>query len=192
MRRAENWDLNGAPARDDPGLTHPREERSLPADMQRSHHAGPFIVAFAGVFACGSQNSSHEGATADAGSEATPTGNDASAASDAPFDVVVSDATGGDAGLPAIDASAPVNALTDAQKGALCDWLSAELGGYGVSTDCGHGTSVANAMSQAQCISTRLTFRCTITVGQLETCIEAEAPSLGCNFPMPQCTPLLC
>jgi hypothetical protein len=29
-------------------------------------------------------------------------------------------------------------------------------------------------------------------VGQLETCIIAEAPDHGCNFPFAQCHPLVC
>jgi len=70
--------------------------------------------------------------------------------------------------------------------------MTGELGGYGASFNCAGGTSVSNPTDQAQCVATWPTYRCMVTVGQLETCVYAEAPSHGCNTPEPQCTPLVC
>jgi hypothetical protein len=93
---------------------------------------------------------------------------------------------------PSIDPTTDTSALTPAQAGALCDWMSQELGGYGTTTDCGGGQTVSNAPDQATCVATQLTFRCSVTVGQLETCVVAEVPNKGCILVQPQCTPLLC
>ena len=98
----------------------------------------------------------------------------------------------GDANLPAIDPSTPIDSLTDAQKAQLCDWETNELGGYGFTMDCGNSISVANPKTQAECISTELKFNCTVTVGQLETCTLAMAPSHGCVDPIAECRPLGC
>jgi hypothetical protein len=94
--------------------------------------------------------------------------------------------------LPPIDPSTKLTDLTDAQKAELCDWMNAELGGYGLVTDCGGGNTTKNSSDQAQCVATALTYRCPVTVGQLETCVEAEAPSHACQFPMPACKAVGC
>jgi len=94
--------------------------------------------------------------------------------------------------LPAIDPNTPIDNLSDAQKGQLCDWETNELGGYGFTMDCGNSISIANPKTQAECISTQLKFNCTVTVGQLETCTLAMAPSHGCIAPNAECRPLGC
>jgi hypothetical protein len=99
---------------------------------------------------------------------------------------------GGDSGLPPIDPSTPLTTLTPAQQAALCDWLSAELGGYGASFDCGGGISVSNAQNQMQCVMTRLVYRCPVTVGDVEMCILGEAPTHGCVVPQQACNAAFC
>ena len=105
-------------------------------------------------------------------------------------------ATGGttgvaDAGLPTIDPNLAVETLTDAQKGELCDWMMQELGGYGSSYDCGGGVSNSTPADQAACIKA-LVYRCSVTVGQVETCYLAAAPTRGCVFVRAHCYWLYC
>jgi hypothetical protein len=100
-----------------------------------------------------------------------------------------------DAGLPPIDPSVDTSTLTNAQLGELCDWTMAELGGYGKVTTCGGNggaSSVQNPADQAMCIATAFMFRCPVTVGHYETCILAQVPSQGCDFPTTPCAPLVC
>jgi hypothetical protein len=101
----------------------------------------------------------------------------------------------GDAGLPPIDPSVDTSTLTNAQLGELCDWTMAELGGYGTVIMCGGNggaSSVQNPANQAMCVATSFTFRCPVTVGHYETCILAQVPSQGCDFPTTPCAPLVC
>jgi hypothetical protein len=67
-----------------------------------------------------------------------------------------------------------------------------ELGGYGLMTDCGNSVSVANPKDQAECVSSKLQYNCTVTVGQFETCMLAMVPSHGCVYPNAECRPLGC
>lgn len=97
-----------------------------------------------------------------------------------------------DAGLPALYPNATIASLSSAQKGVLCDWWNASLGGYGTVTPCGGDVSVQNVPNQATCESFSLSFKCTITVGQVEACIEAEVPAKGCIGGLPACAPLAC
>ena len=100
-----------------------------------------------------------------------------------------------DAGLPPIDPTVDTSTLTNAQLGELCDWTVAELGGYGKVTQCGSNggaSSVQNPANQAMCIATAFMFRCPVTVGHYETCILAQVPSQGCDFPTTPCAPLAC
>jgi hypothetical protein len=97
-----------------------------------------------------------------------------------------------DAAPPAIDPSTLLNNLDDSQKAEMCDWMTAALGGYGTAFNCAGGVSVSNPANQAQCIATWPKYRCNVNVGQLETCVLAEAPSHGCDIPEPQCTPISC
>jgi hypothetical protein len=136
-----------------------------------------------GLIFCGSSDSPPEG---------PKPGQEGGAPADGSRDETGGEAGGGDATLPAFDPSTPIGNLTQEQKGRLCDWEMNELGGYGFTMDCGNSISVANPMTQAECISTRLNFSCTVTVGQLETCTLAMAPSHGCIYPNAECRPLGC
>jgi hypothetical protein len=91
-----------------------------------------------------------------------------------------------------IDPSTLLSALTPAQGAVACDWMSAELGGYDTTAVCSEGSTVSTASDQAMCAATRLSYRCaTATLGDLETCVLAQVPTVGCDFP-PPCLPLLC
>jgi len=140
------------------------------------------------VAACSSTGGSTPPASTDSGGADTggSPGEDASAEAGAEPGMVA------DAALPPIDPATPLNSLTSSQKAEVCDWMTDKLGGYGYMMDCGGGTSVSNAPDQATCVATRLTYRCTVTVADLERCIVAEAPSHGCNLPEPACTAVLC
>src|SRR6185436_9396560 len=82
---------------------------------------------------------------------------------------------------PMLDSSEDIAALSDADKGALCDWISAEYGGYGAVTECKGGMgSVINYTDRAECV-TSLHYNCVVAVAQLETCVMARAPTLGCD-----------
>jgi hypothetical protein len=97
-----------------------------------------------------------------------------------------------DANLPSIDPDADTTTLTNMQLGELCDWAVGELGGYGTTIKCvdngGGPMSVDNPQNQAMCIATAFKFFCSVTVGQYEGCVEEQAPSHGCKFPLvPPC-----
>ena len=98
-----------------------------------------------------------------------------------------------DAGVPDLDPNANVEDLTDAQKGELCDWMMAISGGYGLTVLCSGGGEVTNPATQAACISGSLYFRCPpVTVGEVEICYIAQAPTNGCVYLPDQCHWLFC
>lgn len=131
--------------------------------------------------ASNSQTSDNEGGA--------PAGNDGSADHG-------SDGSGGgptdaipDISPPSIDPSTMFPSLSDAQKGELCDWMNAELGGYGMEYTCGGGTYPTYA-NQAACIHGIFSSTCTTTVGQFEACVRALAPEHGCNLEYATCSPV--
>lgn len=86
-----------------------------------------------------------------------------------------------------------ITALDDTEKGQLCDWYVALLGGYGASNSCPNFGSIEVYESQAVCVSAGLRFNCPlVTVAQFEECARAEAPSGGCDKPDEHCHWLLC
>jgi len=97
-----------------------------------------------------------------------------------------------DAGLPPIDPSLMMAGLIDGQLGEICDWMYTLLGGYGQVVHCQASAMMTNEADQAACIvdHSYSSAGCTLTVGQFETCIEAEAPTKACDTPEPQCTPV--
>jgi hypothetical protein len=97
-----------------------------------------------------------------------------------------------DAGLPPIDPSLMMAGLADAQLGEICDWMYTLLGGYGQVVHCPASVTITNEVDQAACIADHSynVAGCPLTVGQFETCIEAEAPTQACDRPDPQCTPV--
>jgi hypothetical protein len=171
----------------------------------RSHSWG-FAIAVFFEAACGSQSPSQQDAGAN--SEAGPVASDASSlpettapTPDAGSQTPQSDsgtpaedgaAPPGDAGLPPLDPTALISSLNDMQRGELCDWEFAKLGGYGKVTQCtGEAVSLQNPANQAACIKNALTFNCLVTVGDVETCTLARAPTDGCDSP-PACDPVYC
>jgi hypothetical protein len=160
----------------------------------------PTIVAVIGTVlllllaaACSSPSSNGNGdAATQSGNEA---GDDAVSdqRSNGDIGVLPGEAGPGDGSLPAIDPNTSLASLTPADQARLCDWMNITVGGgYGVVTNCGGGNTVQNSASQTQCIMVALQFRCTVTVGQLENCVRAQAPSHGCVRGQPECKPLLC
>jgi hypothetical protein len=94
--------------------------------------------------------------------------------------------SGGTAGSP------NVQDLTPEERGALCDWKTEQLGGYGTTIECeGDMTIVTNPRDQAECLA--ITFRntCNFTVEQFEACVGAMAPSSGCVLPYDVCAPVV-
>jgi hypothetical protein len=82
--------------------------------------------------------------------------------------------------------------LDKAQLGDICDWMYSLLGGYGQVVHCPASAMMTNPADQAECVAEHSysAAGCPLTLGQFETCIEAEAPTKGCDTPDPQCTPV--
>jgi hypothetical protein len=129
---------------------------------------------------CSSSDSSpggSAGATGSAGNSAGSGGNSgASTSSD----------------FPPLTLDADIRTLSDADKGKLCDWMNAKLGGYGLATHCTPAINVSNDDNQAQCVATFFRAQCKITPAQVEACILDEAPSHACDRGFDSCKPLLC
>ena len=138
----------------------------------------------------GASGSSEGGNAALAGSTATG----GSSAKGGSTGAAGAGSSAGDAGLPAIDPSSKLIALTTDQKGQFCDWAAAQLGGYGKFNQCPGGGSNTVYKDQADCVSKAFIFNCTdkITVAQLEECTQAQAETAGCTFPELHCHWLLC
>jgi hypothetical protein len=83
-----------------------------------------------------------------------------------------------------------LDALTTAEKQALCDWQAARYGGYGQSIDCGGGLSIGD-VEQAWCVSDLPTTNCAETVSQYETCVRdrscTDVVPASC-LPLQQCS----
>jgi hypothetical protein len=93
---------------------------------------------------------------------------------------------GGVPGAPPVDPTKDVGELTDAEKGALCDWSVQILGGYGHETDCGNNIFVRTHASQAVCLLIEFPADCGLTVLEWELCADARVETNGCDFP-PEC-----
>ena len=92
----------------------------------------------------------------------------------------------GGTGASGVASGKRLDSLTDAEKGQLCDWTNAKLGGYGASMDCGNGFSIAADDSQADCIANWFTT-CSATVAQGEACANAQSCT---DFAPSACAPL--
>ncbi len=104
------------------------------------------------------------------------------------------DGSSGGGPPPPIDRGAQISAIGSTDYGELCDWASAELGGYGHTVSCPNGTTVGAYSSHEACVSQPIPSSCTATVGEYEDCVTAIAasPSL-CTFisdPPAACQPL--
>jgi hypothetical protein len=86
-----------------------------------------------------------------------------------------------------IDGAKRVNALTDAERGTLCDFAVAKLGGYGAFRDCGNKLGFRAPKDRQSCIAISRK-PCDATVGDVEAC----SAQISCDnlFPF-ACTPLL-
>lgn len=82
--------------------------------------------------------------------------------------------------LPAVDPNKDLRELSDTERAALCDWLAAEWGGYGLETQCGPTSSAKVYDNQTVCVSRAFSGHCAATVTDWEACIAASAPSHSC------------
>jgi hypothetical protein len=163
-----------------------------------------FSLALSG---CGSDGEHADGNAGDLGMDAS----DARASVDGGTDVGVSmpdDTRGGpageggehdgasnvedvvaDTGLFGIDPQTDVQTVSDVQKGQLCDWMNEKLGGYGQSYVCGGGV-LHNDDNQAACVRAVFTGACVLPLEKLVACVEALAPTHGCDRHYDLCRPL--
>jgi hypothetical protein len=63
-----------------------------------------------------------------------------------------------------------IPALTDAEKGTICDWFVGKVGGYGATSSCDQATLNAPA-NKAEC--TTQFPSCDVTVSDFEGCVNA-------------------
>jgi hypothetical protein len=68
-----------------------------------------------------------------------------------------------------VDSTKQVSAASDAEKGALCDWFVAMVGGYGAAATCGSAQLMAPP-DKATCMSDFPT--CDVTVGVFQDCVQ--------------------
>lgn len=84
------------------------------------------------------------------------------------------------AGASGVDGAKKLTALTDAEKGTLCDWMVGRAGSYGNPGTCDRTQPAATSPflaydDQAACVadSPDATFTtCQATVAQLEACVK--------------------
>jgi len=91
-------------------------------------------------------------------------------------------------GASGLEKSKVWSTLTVAERATLCDWEASMFGGYGMSMDCGDGSSIGSFPSQQACID-NFSATCAATVAQFEACANASNCTTGI-FP-PACAPLL-
>jgi len=78
--------------------------------------------------------------------------------------------SGGTSGPTGVDRSQQVSAVSDTDKGALCDWFAPMVGGYGTTPACADYILEAPP-DKATCL---VDFpNCAVTVGQFEDCVVA-------------------
>lgn len=82
---------------------------------------------------------------------------------------------GGDgtvAGPAGVDRSREASAVTEAEKGSLCDWYAPMVGGYGAASMCA-GALIDAPPDQATCIADFPVCTGSVTIGVFEDCIVA-------------------
>jgi hypothetical protein len=84
-----------------------------------------------------------------------------------------------------------ISALTDGEKGTLCDWLNGRYGGYGCKATCDGGLSYTNKKDQTACKAT-LKATCPATVAEAEECIRQDSADrcAGKLLTAPACAPM--
>jgi hypothetical protein len=65
--------------------------------------------------------------------------------------------------------------LTTDERKAICDSVSAMLGGYGASKDCGGGLTLDAPTDQAECLAEYTYTNCPVTVAQAEKCVSEQS-----------------
>jgi hypothetical protein len=157
--------------------------RTLPERSTRGASTMLLIV----LTACGASEPSSSGRSS-SGAEAIPDGSalgSETALVDAPADA-------GFPPPPPIDPNTPVDMLTTAQKGALCDWQYAGTGeNYGEVLDCGDAGREFLAI-RVDCIDVEFSLCPNVTVAQFEACVNVLFLTHGCGFLLnvPECAPL--
>src|SRR5262245_17407867 len=100
---------------------------------------------------------------------------------------------GGGNGPAGVDRSKPISSVTEADKGALCDWFVPMVGGYGAPPPCAMGFLSAPP-DKATCI---MEFpSCAVSIGDFEDCVVAvvaaqnvcTADALAAAAARPECT----
>jgi len=88
--------------------------------------------------------------------------------------------------------TATVPSLNAQQMAALCDWVNASLGGYGSIDNCDGGGSRHADSTQQSCISGLSDFYAcpSVTVGEVEDCINAARGDLCLVDTLPVCAPI--
>ena len=76
----------------------------------------------------------------------------------------------GGGGPSGVDGTKQVTAVTDSEKGQLCDWFVAMVGGYGAVQTC-EIASLNAPPTKAECLATFPV--CSVPVSAFETCITA-------------------
>ena len=90
-------------------------------------------------------------------------------------------------GASGLEKSKAWSTLTMAERATLCDWEASKFGGYGMSMDCGNGTSIGAYPSQQACID-NFPPTCGATVAQFEAC--GNDTSCATGIFAPSCAPL--
>ena len=73
-------------------------------------------------------------------------------------------------GPAGVDRNKQVSAVTDADKGSVCDWFAPMVGGYGATPSCAEWL-ISAPPDKATCTSEFPV--CEVTVGELEDCMIA-------------------
>lgn len=152
----------------------------------------PFSVVAALAIACGSNDAGDSddgtggtsgtgGSAGTAGASGTSSGKGGSGGSSGS-----AAGSGGSANVPEppdVDGATPLEELTDAEKGALCDWGQGLLGGYDTVNDCGNQVMLRTYINQGACMMFEFPEGCGLTAADWIACAAALAPSKGCEFP---------
>jgi hypothetical protein len=72
--------------------------------------------------------------------------------------------------------------LSDADGGALCDWIAGRFGGYGQGVTCTDGTTLSARQTRELCVMDfqNTSATCTATVSDLEQCTNGAVAQPRC------------
>jgi hypothetical protein len=163
--------------------------------MRLNRGVGVLVIGFAvaGAIGCASDGSGPGGSGGTGGSSTGKGGTTGSGGSTGkggtagPGGASGSGGTGGTSATSGVTGTKRIDSLTTTEKQQLCDWTAPHFGGYGMSIDCGNGTTLSADPSQAYCVASTPT-NCPMTVSAYETCVNDSS----CADPLPaSCAPLL-